>query len=235
MEGHARPGGTTSWCNFLKYQSYKSTDGTREYLFQIATKCTNLEFIEANGFWESKDEQFQAGIERLKELTNRCTLWQVDADEWWTKEQLERNENALRKTGSNVGSAKFHHVVGECEGGLLLAQGKWGSDSVNRVWLWKGEDFTSHEPPTMKGQRFPQVLPEKFLHFSYYFEKDVDFKAKYYKGHENIYKGWKELQTFKPSHFPCHIYKAFGRKSPIGRTNTTITRVMPGKETGMLV
>lgn len=230
VEGHARPGGTTSWCKHLKYQRFDSTDGTREYLRELP-----IEYIEAKDFWESKDAQFQAGIERLKSLISECTLWQVDADEWWTLNQIERNESVLFGTSSNVGSVQFHHVVGECEGGLLLAKGRWGSGYVNRVWKWKGQDFLTHEPPTMEGQVKPTLLPEKFLHFSYYFERDVEFKAKYYNGHEQVYKGWKELQRFKPSQFPCHIYRAFGRKNSIGRTNTTIHRVVPGETQGMLL
>lgn len=227
IEGHARPGGSTSWCNHLKYQQAASTDGTREYL-----RTLPIEYIEGNGFWESKDTQFQAGINRLKELTDECTLWQVDADEWWTKRQLERNEKALL---GDVGSVGFHHVVGECEGGLLLAQGKWGSGFVNRVWKWRGQDFISHEPATMKGQGKPERLPERFLHFSYYFEQDVAFKTKYYKGHETVWKGWKALQGFKKENFPIHIYRAFGRKNAIGRTNTQIVRVMPGEKEGLLL
>lgn len=219
VEGHAKPGGSTYWCNDLKYQKAESTDGTREYLRELK----GVHYIEGKGYWKSKDAQFQAGIERLKELTEECYLWQVDADEWWTKEQLERNEQYLK---SDVGCVGFNHIVGKCEGDLLLAQGKWGSGKVNRVWKWKGQDFVSHEPAVMQGQGEPQELPEKFLHFSYYFEKDVEFKAKYYKNHGEIYKGWKKLQTFKPNDFPCHIYRAFGRKNAIGRTNTRIVRWM---------
>lgn len=227
VEGHARPGGTTSWCNHLKYQSAESTDGTREFLRELP-----IDYIEGNGFWESKDAQFQAGVERLKEP---CMLWQVDADEWWRRDQLEKNERVLNNSPYNVGQVGFNHVVGSCEGQLLIARGKWGSGLVNRVWKWNGERFLTHEPPTMEGQTQAITLPERFMHFSYYFEKDVEFKAKYYKGHENIYKGWKELQKFKASQFPCHIYRAFGRKTAIGRTATKIHREMWREEKGMLL
>jgi hypothetical protein len=227
VEGHARPGGSTYWCNNLKYQSAESTDGTREYL-----RTLGVDYIEGKGFWESKDAQFQAGVDRLKEITSECTLWQVDADEWWTLEQLETNERALV---GNVGSVGFHHVVGRCEDGLLLAKGRWGGGFVNRVWRWKGQDLECHEPATFKGQGEVQMLPEKFLHFSYYFEKDVSFKQKYYKGHEEVYKGWKKLQEYKRESFPIHIFRAFGRKNPIGRSNSRIVWQMWSEEEGVLL
>ena len=222
VEGHAKPGGSTHWCNNLKYQSQNSTDGTLEFLQSL-----DIELITKKG-WDSKDEQFNAGVERLRELTDKCTLWQVDCDEVWKKDDLEKNELALT---SSVGCVGFHHIVGECEGHLLLAEGRWGSGKVNRVWRWKGEKFLTHEPPTFEGQDKPQELPEKFYHFSYYFDKDVEFKQKYYRNYGAIYNNWKAMQGWKPSQFPCHVYKAFGRKNPIGITNT---RIRMWEKKGML-
>ena len=219
VEGHAKPGGSTYWCNDLKYQSAISTDGTREYLKEYESDRVHI--VLRDKAWSSKDEQFNAGIDKLREITDKCTLWQVDADEVWRKEQIEANELALE---SSVGCVGFHHIIGKCQDDLLLAEGKWGSGKVNRVWRWEGQSFVTHEPPMMEGQGVPQLLPEKFLHFSYYFEKDIEFKNKYYKGYGDLYKSWKELQGWKPSQFPCHIYRAFGRKSSIGRTNTRIVR-----------
>ena len=227
VEGHAGGEGTTSWCNNLKYQSPISTDGTREYLKQI--ESDKIRVILNKDKWKSKDEQFKAGVEELRKITDNCILWQVDADEVWTLEKIKRNELALE---SSVGCVGFHHIVGKCEDYLLLAEGRWGSGKVNRVWRWEGEEFLTHEPPTFEGQGKPQELPEKFLHFSYYFEKDVEFKQKYYKGYGQILESWKALQTWKPDRFPCHIYRAFGRKNPIGKTNTTIRL---WKEEGMLL
>lgn len=215
VEGHSKPGGSTHWCNELKYQSPISKDGTRELL----ESYPEIHLIKQDVAWESKDEQFRAGVEKLRELTSECILWQVDCDEVWKLKDLEENERSLNSFAGCVG---FHHIVGECEGHLLLAEGKWGSGKVNRVWRWKGEKFLTHEPATFEGQGKAQELPAKFYHFSYYFEKDVEFKQKYYKGYAQIYKGWKELQRFKPSQFPCHVFRAFGRKNAIGITNSRI-------------
>lgn len=225
VDGHALPGGTTSWCNHLKYQPVSSTDGSLAYLKSLP----GVHLVTKKGYWASKDDMVKAAINRLKTITDQCTLWQVDTDEWWRKEQLLANEKSLK---GKVGAVGFHHIVGEIGDDLLVVRGQWGNDYVNRLWRWSGEQFLSHEPAVLEGQGVVEKLPEKFLHFSYYFEKDVEFKAKYYKNHGDIYKSWKELQKFKPEQFPCHIYRAFGRKSPIGRTNTRVYRLP--KEAWML-
>lgn len=222
VEGHALPNGSTAWCKKVPMPS-ASSDGTREYLkMRTDLLCSNfnnqLHYIPSTGYWESKDAQFQAGIEKLKTLTNSCTLWQVDVDEWWTIEQIEKNEAQLT---AKAGAVSFDHVVGTYHDDLLVARGAWGSDFVNRVWRWNGEDFATHEPAQMVGQGQPQKLTEKFLHFSYYFEQDIIFKEQYY-GYQNLHKHWQALQ--RTQKFPAPIHTLFGRH-PIGRTDTKIYRL----------
>lgn len=191
VEGHAKPGGSTSWCKDINIPC-RSTDGTHEELLGLKSQHKNLHYYSNGGYWKSKDEQVNKAIDILRGITNECILWQVDADEVWTETGIVNNERALMGRRHNCGRVQFRHIVGEHEGKLLIARGRWGSGYVNRVWKWKGERFVTHEPSEIEGQSSVN-LPYRFDHYSMYFEQDVLFKSKYYKGYENLYENWKRM------------------------------------------
>lgn len=228
VDGRAGNTGSTYWCNALDKLPNESDDGTIEFL-----KDHNITVVQNDGkCWQNKDHQFNAGVDRLREISQSGYLWQVDVDEWWERSQIEQNEKAIRH---NVGACCFRHIVGRNNDGVLIAKGQWGSAAVNRVWKWKGEHFRSHEPAIMHNQKKANVLPHKFDHYSYYFDKDVIFKQQYYNGYEGIYDNWKAMQTYPEKAFPVPISRVFGRKTRIGRTHTTIYRFMRWQKEGMLI
>lgn len=209
VEGSAKNGGSTSWCRNANTH-YTSTDGTVEYLKQVQAENENVILYTHHKYYSSKDEQFNKGIAILKSRTDKCYLWQVDADEHWKVEDLAEAEHKIWRSMCNVASFQFNHYVKDG----IIAKGNWGSGRVNRLWKWRGQMFRSHEPAVMTGQTAPVELPQKFEHYSMVFEKDVKDKSKRYRGHEEVYKNWKRLEELT---FPCHISKLFGKNNPVGR------------------
>ena len=91
----------------------------------------------------------------------------------------------------------------------LIVKGDWGEGDgmpYKRLWRWSGENFLSHEPPLLMGGNGVEVLLKpKFNHYSYFFQKDVEFKNDWYGGHENILPNWLSLKN--ETEFPIHISK----------------------------
>ena len=65
-----------------------SIDGTTAYLDEIATdepERVSVYRKPGSGFWDGKREMVSAPLPNIRE---ECLLWQVDADELWTAEQI---------------------------------------------------------------------------------------------------------------------------------------------------
>lgn len=88
---------------------------------------------------------------------------------------------------------RFRHFVGDG----LIAEGSWGSGKVCRLFRWRGQKFISHEPPLMFRKDKTLESELSFDHYSYYFENDVAFKEKYYKGYQGLLQNWYKLQMIK--------------------------------------
>lgn len=220
VDGSSKNGGSTGWCNKIE-TTPSSTDGTLDFISGLALWNQNVHIYSQDTHYNSKDEQFNIGVDILRSLTTSCYLWQVDSDEQWTIQDLEQAEQMLSASSANVAEFQFNHYVINGDT-TCLAKGDWGSGSVNRLWKWDGQRFDRHEPAVMTGQTTPVLLPQKFEHYSYCVEKKIAFKSKYYQHHENVYRNWKLLPTFK---FPCHISKLFGKNNPVGRGNSFLHKI----------
>lgn len=215
VEGASQNGGSTKWCKQMPgkwHDNGRSVDGTIGELYNIIDYNFNIGkhdfrvLFNHGEMWESKDAMVNEAIKEIKKKHDIGFLWQVDADEQWKLEDIEAAENWMENLGAKSGAFRPNHYVGKD----LVACGDWGSVPFQRVWRWNGELFASHEPPTLEGMRkydFLQ-LPQRFEHYSYYFEQDVKFKSEWYTGHQNVYKGWKKLQT--ETVFPQPISYLFG-------------------------
>lgn len=209
IEGHAKPNGSTSWCKNIRVDP-RSTDGTHEFMMDFANSHTNVIYGSEGRYFQSKDEQVNAAILIVKLLANECYLWQVDVDEVWTKEKLDAAEKSLSESGLKTGAFQFNHFLcKDANGNQLVGRGEWGDNWHTRLWLWKGEKFVTHEPPKIENQGEILYLPQKYDHYSYFFEQDVKFKGMYYKGNEHVPKNWKWLQQYKGS-YPLPITTLFG-------------------------
>lgn len=232
IEGPALPTGSTAWCN--PPGCLNSTDTTIPFLDKICAINENV-FLKSNrhSAWQSKDIMINAAINMIKfylkdKLDNENVfLWQVDIDEQWNVGQLNEAETMLIEYNADCGCFHANHYVGE----NLIAKGTWGegnqpgnplANAYRRLWKWNGQYFKSHEPPILingNGKEF--LLPQRFNHYSYFYEKDVIFKSQYYKGYENLHNKWIQLQ--KETAFPQPISRLID--GYWGNTDTVIERI----------
>ena len=79
-DGHVDPGA---------HEGGLSIDGTTAYLDEIAAADPDRISVyrPPEGFWDGKREMVSAPLANIRE---ECLLWQVDADELWTAEQIAR-------------------------------------------------------------------------------------------------------------------------------------------------
>lgn len=219
VEGYSLPYGSTKWCNKLNVPE-SSTDGTVEYLKELALKNSNLHFHSHGRHFFGKDEQVNVAVNILKQLTDRCYLWEVDADEHWKMEDIIKAEQEADKSTEIGFSFCFNQFVGPG----LVARGDWGSGALNRLWKWSGQLFRSHEPALLMGQRRTKIIESvKYDHYSYYFAKDVLFKSKSYPGHELVHERWEHMKN--QTSFPVHISVLFGLHSRIGKSKSYIEKI----------
>lgn len=218
VEGASKSIGSTSWCKTIGEKYHKngsSNDGTIELLEKIAEENPKLTFVKSNGFWNGKDEQVNVAMQEVKKITNSCFLWEVDIDEQWSLPEIEKAEKELVEKGGKTGLFKCEYYVGDD----LIVRGEWGEGPYNRLWRWSGENFSTHEPPVLEGGNGKEVLLEsRFNHYSYYFQKDVEFKNDWYSGHEDILPNWLNLKN--ETEFPIHVSKLV--TGPWGKTNAFI-------------
>ena len=72
----------------------------------------------------------------------------------------------------------------------------------------------------LKGKNGPgYLLPQRFNHYSYYFEQDVKFKEAYYGGYEGLFERWKGVQANRDT---IHIRELLGSELRWSYTNTII-------------
>lgn len=218
VEGLARNGGSTNWMRPVR-APFTSMDGTVKFMTELSQAYPDsVHFYSHHKPFTSKDEQFNKGLAMLREHTTDCFLWQVDADEQWTRDDIKQAENRLKRSLANVASFQFNHYVKND----IVAVGEWGSGRVNRLWKWKGESFKTHEPAVMKGQTASLQLPQKFQHYSMVFDKDVKYKGKTYPGNEQVYPNWLKMDSWQ---YPCHVSQLFGKNSQVGRSNTNLYKI----------
>lgn len=226
-EGAVQSNGSTSWCKTMPlwcHDNGRSIDGTLKFLEDLSKTNSNLSLITKNGFWNSKDEQVNGCITELKKYYDNGYLWQIDCDEQWSLENLERAETLLEQENLKTACFPARSWLGK----NLLAKGEWGEcirDGYRRLWKWQGEQFQTHEPPLLDGINDPmKMLPIYFDHYNYYFEKDVAFKDIWYSGHEGILENWKMLQTLPKEVFPLDIKNFFSH----GWNAMTDTKIVHG-------
>ena len=222
VEGFSRNGGSTAWCTSIR-PSHQSTDGTIETCQDLASQNpTKVLFYSSGIGYASKDVQVNKGIEMLQGCEPGW-LWQIDADEHWTLEDLKGAEQMLEKDLTIAGAFQFYHYLcKDVNGKQLVGKGAWGDGFSTRVWWWEGQKFKTHEPPIMEGQKEIRELPQKYIHYSYYFEKDVEFKSKYYKGYRPVIHNWRALQKRRLI-YPISAKYLLGSGTSVDIRNSFIT------------
>lgn len=224
IEGFSHNGGSSSWCNNIS-MAPQSKDGTIEFCEQLVKDYPDkVIFQTSETGWASKDQQSNKGIELLKGLPEGW-LWNIDADEQWASEDFALAESMLEKSIETAGAFKFiHYLCKDAEGNQLIGGGNWGDNVVDRLWWFKGQKFLRHVGPVMEGQKGRKLLPIKYHHYSYYFQQDVEFKSKYYRGYEPILNNWKKIQT-KKYKYPISVTELLGNRTSVDVKNSYITKL----------
>ncbi|WP_293335749.1 FkbM family methyltransferase [Microcoleus sp. CAWBG58] len=204
----------------------RSKDGTSEYINEIAriypeniTVYRKPEGI----FWDGKREMVNAPLENIKE---ECLLWQVDADELWTVEQIcTARQMFIARPEKTAAFYWCWYFVGE---NLVVSTRNCYAQNPQQEWLrtWRfkpGASWAAHEPP-----RLVESLPNSecrdvaavnpflheetekqglvFQHFAYVTLEQLRFKQIYY-GYKKAVVEWMALQA--QTEFPVRLGNYF--------------------------
>lgn len=191
----------------------RSNDGTSAYLDAIAAAHPGQITIyrkPLGQFWDGKLEMVSAPLANIKEP---CLLWQIDADELWTRAQIEAVRTAfIDQPDATAAYFWCDYYVGP---EALISTRYNYAQNPNQEWLrtWRyepGDYWAAHEPPTLmrRVRRSPPldlgrarpILHEEteaigavFQHFAYATPEQARFKEKYY-GYAGAEQHWRALQ-----------------------------------------
>lgn len=178
-----------------------STDGTLDVLRDFKTRNdpeNKLIIVAAedegypNGFWPGeKDEQSQAYAKRA----TGDYLWQVDIDEFYKAEDMQRVVEMLRNDPS-ITAVSFKQIT--FWGGFDYVTDGWylrsGAEIYHRLFKWgQGYSYVKHRPPTVHDPNGRDLREVKWVngqqmarqgiflyHYSLVFPKQVLEKCAYY-------------------------------------------------------
>ena len=186
-----------------------STDGTREALIEFKKKEdpeNKVKIITKEGFWNEKNEQSQA----YAKIATGDYLWQVDVDEFYKREDIEK---VIRMLRDNPQITQVSFKMRMFWGGFNYCVDGWkfrsGGEIFQRLFKWGPEyHYTSHRPPTVfnsSGQNLRNLLYisgyklEKegviMYHYSYIFPRIVFEKCQYHLLQANT-KKYKDIENW---------------------------------------
>ncbi|MHC1698303.1 MAG: glycosyltransferase [Geobacteraceae bacterium] len=191
----------------------RSNDGTSEYLDKLVRMHPDRVSVyrkPLDEFWDGKLEMVNAPLATIDEV---CLLWQVDADELWTAEQIAvARQLFLAHPDKNAAYYLCRFFVGE---NVIITTRDTYGNNTSYEWLrtWRflpGMRWATHEPPRlcklMKNGEWTDIARDHhfthgktesagliFQHFAYATEAQLRFKEVYY-GYHNAVKQWHELQ-----------------------------------------
>ncbi len=233
IEGVASLNHDTSWpvqnggkIDSIFHNNGLSIDGTSEYLDKIQStfpEKITLYRKPGGGFWDGKKEMVNAPLKNIKE---NCLLWQIDVDEFWTKDQIHTSYEMFCSNPKKLAAYYWcHYFVGP---DILIGTRNCYANNPNQEWLrtWRYKPnyfWLAHEPPILAKKTYSgKIVPshenaffnheetEKlgliFQHFAYCTEQQLFFKEKYY-GYKNALEDWKKLQNEKK--FPVLLKNYF--------------------------
>jgi hypothetical protein len=196
VEGAAMNEADTGWCK--PQMARLSKDGTTEYLNSLrGHPCVT---VVQKQRWHGKTEQCNACLKNIKEP---CVLMQIDCDELWSSEQLNRVVQ-LFEENPQVAQARFYcrYFVGPNL--VVTSDNTYGNHNGEWLRAWRfspGDFFLRHEPPTLQQQFHGDTVDRSetrsfgmvFDHYAYVFESQVAYKEKFY-GYTDAVHRWKRLQ-----------------------------------------
>lgn len=183
----------TSWCK--PQEPRLSRDGTTEYLSGLRHPQVTVMHRQS---WAGKVLMCNAC---LPVHTEDCVLLEVDCDEFWTPDQLERMVSVF-ENDPTVGAMQFYcrYFVGQNI--VITSDNNYGNRHGEwmRAWRYTGGSFLTHEPPLLSkiagrvvSRRETREMGLVFDHYAYALPSQVAFKEKYY-GYDHAGEHWQRLQ-----------------------------------------
>jgi glycosyltransferase involved in cell wall biosynthesis len=192
-----------------------SVDGTTEYLDEAAgTEPERLTLYRRPGeIWRGKREMVSAPLVNIRE---ECLLWQLDADELWTGEQIATMRQAFLDHPERTAAYYWCDFFVAPRAVVTTRWNYTANPGVEWLRTWRyqpGDAWAAHEPPTLLrpvrsarrtsridvGRTRPFVHEETealgavFQHYAYATEEQVRFKERYY-GYGGALDAWHRLQ-----------------------------------------
>jgi nucleoside-diphosphate-sugar epimerase/glycosyltransferase involved in cell wall biosynthesis/ADP-heptose:LPS heptosyltransferase/GT2 family glycosyltransferase len=218
-----------------------SNDGTTEYLDKLMRQYPDniTLYRKENGkFWDGKLEMVSAPLTNINE---ECLLWQIDADELWTIEQINTVRSLFIQYPEKTAAYYFcNYHVGENL--IITTRDTYGNHTSYewlRTWRFKpGDLWMSHEPPrfcrrteTNQWVDISQINPlihsetESrgliFQHYAYVTEAQLYFKERYF-GYKDAVKQWQRLQ--RQTQFPVFLRDYFKWVNDAAQVNTALSQ-----------
>ncbi|MBY0329826.1 MAG: glycosyltransferase family 4 protein [Acetobacteraceae bacterium] len=191
----------------------RSNDGTAEYLDGLAERFpgrVTLYRKPPGEFWDGKREMVNAPLPNIRE---NALLWQIDADELWTADQVvEVRRRFLAEPGRSAAYYWCWYFVGPEK--IVSTRHNYAQNPAFewlRTWRYQpGDRWAAHEPPTLVRPQpagaaamdvaaihpFTQDETEAFgavfQHFAYVTEAQLAFKEDYY-GYAGARAQWRTL------------------------------------------
>lgn len=211
-----------------------SVDGTLDVLraFQRdEDPDRKIEIVTREGFWSEKDEMSQAYAERA----TGDYLWQVDVDEFYTRETMQKVVDLLAGEPA-IAAVSFPiltfwgapDVI--CDGLYLRTfdpGATWNPSEIHRIFRWgPGYRYLTHRPPTVVdasgrdprlGARWVRAREARSLglvifHYSLLFPRQVSDKSAYYG--QLGYSSWVRSSEWAAANYevlkhPFHVHNAY--------------------------
>jgi glycosyltransferase involved in cell wall biosynthesis len=190
-----------------------STDGTTVYLDAVAAADPDRVSVyrkPAGSLWNGKREMVSAPLPSIRE---ECLLWQVDADELWTADQISVVRRLFVEQPDRTAAYYWCQYFAAPEAVLATRYNYAANPDLEWLRTWRfqpGDRWIAHEPPRLvRPRRFGVIeLAKKrpfrheeteqagavFQHFAYATEEQVRFKESYY-AHSGALEGWRRLRN----------------------------------------
>lgn len=201
------------------HQEGRSNDGTSDYLDSIAAAEPDRVTLYRRPpglFWDGKLAMVSAPLEHVAE---ECLLWQIDADELWTAQQIETAHRMFTANPTRTAAYYLcHYFVGRSLVTTSADQyGNYRTQEWLRTWRMRpGDRWVSHEPPRlvrpamMSGRTDDEAKDVAtlsafsheetaaaglvFQHYAYATPDQAAFKEIYY-GYAGATAQWRALQA----------------------------------------
>lgn len=199
VQGVALPVNDTAWCKPMTPRL--SNDGTNEYLEELARYHPRVFHYPAPS-WPGKTAMLNHATERM---TKPGLLWQIDSDEIWTTDQIERTVDMFaQQPDKDAAYFRCDYWLGQSI--KTTSRGTYGDNYYEWLRVFRflpHMRWICHEPPVLNTRNINCITKDeterlgiRFQHYAYATEKQAALKEVYY-GYLNCLGEWRRLQANK--------------------------------------